>query len=210
MVFRNETGITDKDWLGVHWGRWGDALREAGFKPNKFNTRRSKDDLMEHLADAIRHFGKVPSEADLRMFGRERPDFPGHSTFHNNFGSKKATIEAFRDWAQDKREHSDLLAFLPDKPHEPEARESTREGFVYLLKSGAHYKIGRSENLEKRVKQVSVAMPEELTLEHAIRTDDPPGIEAYWHKRFAERRANGEWFRLDSADIKAFKRRKFQ
>jgi hypothetical protein len=81
-------------------------------------------------------------------------------------------------------------------------------GVVYLMRSGRHYKIGRSNSAGRRAYELAIQLPERLELVHAIETDDPEGIEAYWHRRFADRRANGEWFSQSKADVAAFRRRR--
>jgi FAD/FMN-containing dehydrogenase len=140
------------------------------------------------------------------------PDFPSEKTVWGHF-RRAEMLERLRKWISDKDDFADLAAMLPTKEIMPEPSKrvaASQEGLVYLLRSGAHFKIGRSDELERRVKEITVAIPEAVTLVHAIRTDDPAGIEAYWHRRFADRRANGEWFKLTPGDITAFKRRKFQ
>jgi len=50
-------------------------------------------------------------------------------------------------------------------------------------------------------------LPEKPTIIHYIRTDDPDGIESYWHGRFSKLRTNGEWFLLGPMEIKTFKKK---
>ena len=97
-----------------------------------------------------------------------------------------------------------------DEP-EPGARDKADEtlGFVYLLRFGRHYKIGKTNAAGRRERELAIQLPDKVRTVHIIRTDDPDGIEEYWHNRFASKRRNGEWFELDSGDLKAFRRRKF-
>jgi len=88
-------------------------------------------------------------------------------------------------------------------------KENYQDGFVYLIKSGRYYKIGMTNDLHRRAREISIELPERSETIHSITTDDPSGIEAYWHKRFASKRVNGEWFSLSPSDIKTFRRRKF-
>lgn len=211
-TFEAETGIRRSEWLGVYWARWGDAVREAGIQANTLKEKISPDVMFGELALAARHFGHVPNAAERRLYARSHSAFPSHTTFDNHFEGKADMLRRFHEWLQEKPEFLDVAALVaaPEEIEAPRERTSPREGWVYLIKWGAHHKIGRGDQLERRVRQVQVSLPEKGDLVHAIRTDDPVGIEAYWHSRFADRRANGEWFKLTTADITAFKRRKYQ
>jgi len=213
QLFERLTGISRATWLGVYWARWGDALIEAGFEPKQLQGRESLDRIFEGLAQAIRHYGRMPSEAELRMYRRSNSLLPSHSTLTSRFANKNERLAKLREWLEAHSEYSDIKAILPARDSDilkVSSGARVEEGYVYLIGSGRHYKIGRSDELERRVKEIRIALPEAATLIHTIRTDDPAGIEAYWHRRFADRRANGEWFHLTPKDIAAFKRRKFQ
>jgi hypothetical protein len=77
------------------------------------------------------------------------------------------------------------------------------------FKSGRFYKIGRSNAAGRRERELAIQLPDKAKNVHVIKTDDPVGIERYWHDRFGSRRKNGEWFELTADDLRAFRRRKF-
>lgn len=212
-AFELATGIMRREWTGKVWARWGDAIKEAGFEPNSLTERFESDSVLEQVAQCCLEIGRWPAPNDLRLFARNNPGFPSSGTVENHFPKRALLVESMREWClrTENGKFSSIAALLPSQPSAPaEAAQYQNYGHVYLLRAGEYYKIGQSSDLEKRVKSINVALPDKATLEHAISTDDPPGIEGYWHRRFADRRANGEWFKLSRADVLAFKKRKFQ
>lgn len=210
-TFLRETGIAEHQWSGRLWARWSDALAEAGLAPNKIQHRFDSNEMLGQIAQACRHYSRLPTVAELNLYRRSNPNFPSTKAINNHFGSRDGLIAALAEHLDSNGDNTDILAMLPEaNPVLPQTQFRQIEGFVYLIKSGEFYKIGRGDDLERRVKQITVALPDKATLVHSIRTDDPSGIEAYWHRRFAEKRANGEWFKLSSLEVSAFKKRKFQ
>ena len=83
-------------------------------------------------------------------------------------------------------------------------RPRKSRGVVYLLKSGQNYKIGRSNDFNRRFEEIKLQLPDPVTTRHIIYTDDPVRLEQYWHDKFSYRRKNGEWFGLSDSDVKEF------
>ena len=80
-------------------------------------------------------------------------------------------------------------------------------GWVYLIEGQEKcFKIGYTTNLKKRLwQQLSPRMPYPLKLIHSIKTDDCIELESRLHAIFDDKRLDGEWFKLDDADIDRFK-----
>ncbi len=215
--FQQSTGIKPGDWER-YWIRWGDALAEAGFKPNELNQAYDETLLLERLASLVSRLDHFPLMAELKMAARSDPEFPGRNVFVTRFGNKPqlaARLLAFCESRPDLHHVADICRpyATTDAAAGPTVGVGrTRAevfGAVYLLRSGGFYKIGHSNAVGRRERELAIQLPERASVVHSIRTDDPAGIEAYWHGRFASKRANGEWFRLSVDDVTAFKRRQF-
>lgn len=75
------------------------------------------------------------------------------------------------------------------------------DGYVYLLKSGPAYKIGRAREVDARIKQISPVLPYPVEVVHTIPSNNVVRAEAHYHQMFASKRLRGEWFDLSDADV---------
>lgn len=214
LRFLTETGIKDYDW-GKYWARWSDAVRESGLEPNKLQGAYGEPLLLERYARFVRELGRTPTPSDLRLKSRDDPEFPSEKTLRSRFGTKPQLVKRAIEYFKDRKEFTDVVQICQgyERPA-PTSNDNSEPidgeiGYVYLAKSGRYYKIGRSNATGRREYELGIQLPENISTVHVIRTDDPIGIEAYWHKRFVAKRKKGEWFQLTAADVSVFKRRKF-
>jgi hypothetical protein len=210
------TGIKFSDWYGIYWTKWSDAVREAGFKPNKLQFPYNQNVLMEHVVSLIREIKKFPTSGEIRLKSHNTEEFPSHTVFGRRLGRKPEMAQKIFNYCKERSGYEDVIEICKrvlvssEKEEEIDTEEAEPQfGYVYLMNSGRYYKIGRSDYPEKRNYEIGIKLPEELKIIHKIKTDDPSGIEGYWHKRFEDKRKGGEWFDLSSSDVKAFRRRTF-
>ena len=86
----------------------------------------------------------------------------------------------------------------------PDTERDVCEGVVYLLKADRHYKIGKTNSFERRYKQIKLQLPFDAEEVHQIRTNNINKLESHWHRRFRNKRKNGEWFELTESDLEEF------
>ncbi|MEZ6070051.1 MAG: GIY-YIG nuclease family protein [Pirellulales bacterium] len=160
-----------------------------------------------------------PTLAELALLRQTTPGLPSERVIHRVGATATERARRLFYWCQDRDGHDDVAAICArvaarteqatapcDNDDDADAGSAADSGWVYLIRSRRFHKIGRSGDPDRRTQDIARQLPEPATLVHQIHTDDPVGIEAYWHRRFAEKRTRGEWFQLNAADIRAFRR----
>jgi hypothetical protein len=219
--FTSETGIKAHEWLGKYWARWGDALKDAGFSQNEKTSAHEEEFVIENVLRLARKLNKFPTKYDIDLAKNTDPSLPGHKAL-GRLGSRSEVREKLLAYCSDNPDFSDLKE-LVSLMHVPttaitlaavEATKSITNGYVYLVAAQEAFKIGSTRAPYRRVAEIANQSASGAELLHLIATDDPEGIENYWHARFDEKRIvglnkqSGEWFALSIDDVRAFKRRK--
>jgi hypothetical protein len=211
--FKSLTGIGKSEWYPKLWLRWGDAVREAGLQGNSMARSLGHELLIEKYIELIRELQRFPIEGDLIHKRIADKSFPNRDAF-NALGGKRQRAARILEYCRTNEGYEDVVPFCQTVVSsitielDEVIPESPAVGYVYLLKHGTRreYKIGRTKNPLRREGEIGIELPEKVQPVHIIKTDDPAGIEAYWHARFADKRKEGEWFALTVEDVRAFKR----
>lgn len=204
--------VPERAWRGRFFARFSDLQRAAGYAPRTKNLRLGDEPLLMAVAEFTRHLGRISTEDERIMERRNNPDFPSSTTLRDHFGNSGGLMSALREFCLARSDYDDVLALLGEQQPLDSLRPvpGPATGFIYLMKYGRYYKIGFTNHVGRRGYEHNRAVPGKHNLIHSFETDDPSGIEAYWHNRFAEKRCEGtkEYFDLSPDDVAAFKRRK--
>ncbi|MBI3586307.1 MAG: GIY-YIG nuclease family protein [Ignavibacteriales bacterium] len=152
--FQKETGIRPYEW-GKFWARFGDAQREAGFKPNTRPKAYDEEFLFDKWIALMRELGHYPTSGELSVKCNTDRGFPNKNTMQQ-FGNKKNTALEISKYATQKG-YSDVVEICREiigssktETDDDNLNIGQSKGWVYLFESGQYYKIGKTNNVERR------------------------------------------------------------
>lgn len=206
--------VPQRAWRPKYWARFSDLTQDAGYTPRSKMLPLSDDALLGQFAVLVRRNGRLPTHDEQTKERWENPTFPSPTTIRKHFGDARSVAAKLLEYCAARRDCEDILEIcegvlglsVTSKLEQP----TIQTGVVYLLKVGKYYKVGRSNDPDRREKEIGRLLPRMPRTVHRIETDDPAGIEAYWKRRFSAKFVRGttECFELDAADVAAFKRMK--
>jgi hypothetical protein len=82
-TFTKVTGIAQSKWLGCIWGRWSDALVDAGYEPNAWQAKFDSVEMLKKVASLSIQMGKIPTQPEMMLYRNIDPSFPRADTIKN-------------------------------------------------------------------------------------------------------------------------------
>ena len=189
------------------WRTWRSFQTEAGVAPNTINARHPDQEVVASLARLARTLDRVPSSDDVAFARRHDKSFPSDGAIRTRASTLPKRAELLRAFCEQNTDWQDVLSLLPAAVDRDRAPVSVGKimGYVYLMKDGSRFKIGHTNSVGRREAEAATWLINARII-HDISTDDPEGVERYWHRRFEPKSIEREWFALDAVDVAAFRR----
>jgi hypothetical protein len=94
--------------INAHFSSWNEAVVAAGLEPNTKNLPIDETALLEDWGELVRRLRRIPTFVKYRLEGKYSPD-----VFQKRFGAWSKMPDAFRQFAKDKPDWTDVVALLP-------------------------------------------------------------------------------------------------
>lgn len=86
----------------------------------------------------------------------------------------------------------------------PDHKPDVDAGHIYIIRAGEYFKIGKAKNTKRRLAHLQLPFENEIVASFPVANRHH--VERELHKQFADKRANGEWFRLTVDDLSGISR----
>lgn len=197
--------LNDHVFRSGFWRSWKAFQLDAGIAPNAKVQRLPDRPILEGLARLTRKLGRVPTTDDIAFARKSDNTIPSEATVRKRAPTDAARAALLQEFCASSAEWADVLGLIKPALQVAAARPNTQHAVVYLMQHGKRFKVGKSVDLDERLRNAKTWITDARYLWY-IETDDPFGVEKYWHGRFKAKSLGGEWFRLSNDDVAAFKK----
>lgn len=206
--FFQAADLNQRDLIRAGWPTYGALLKSQRFQPAEMKRGYTDDAVFRLLAELAIRLGHFPTQSEREVERHRNPAFPSSEAYIRR--GRGATLEhALRAWCESTNSFPDLVPKLKQGADAAKVSKPIVKGYVYMLRdgsSGRRVKIGK-ESVEGARQTAAATWLENPKAIHRVATDDPDGVERYWHEHFkrAGKHVVRELFDLLPSDIAAFK-----
>jgi len=118
---------------------------------------------------------------------------------------KGRTLRTIKEFEAAQRElknevDPEVASWIAEKK-KPQKPPRTYDNFVYLVHASGHWKLGVSQNVEQRLRELQTGCPFRVEIVKFWKSEHATKVERALHRRFAEHRMEGEWFKLPENSV---------
>ncbi|MCA9485069.1 MAG: hypothetical protein KC553_15165 [Nitrospina sp.] len=148
--FMDLIGLKKSDWYGKYWARWGDALTEAGFSPNRLQSAFSDEYVLCSFVSLAKKIGKFPAKGDAKLKKKDDKNFPNFSVF-SRFGKTADLAKRVIEYCETQGGLEDVIEICKPKLAVKRgkgisgfsSKDDFNDAYVYLIKSGKFIKLAK-------------------------------------------------------------------